>query len=73
MGRKNSAITLVEVTLCHGKIVGHVRWDENESDRWESVSQLWPLLNMWPLASYLTSISPIYSYVISQLLIRAQF
>lgn len=72
MGRKNSVIALVEVTLCHGK-TGHVRWDEDEFDRWKSVSQLWPLLHMWPFTSYLTSVSPVYAYVISQLLIRAQF
>lgn len=55
MGWKNSFIALVDGTLCHGKTVGHVRWDE--SDRWEYVSQIWPLLHMWPLASFLTSIS----------------
>lgn len=55
MSGNNSVIALVEGTFCHGKRVGHVRCDE--SDRWESVSQIWPLLHLWPLASYLTSIS----------------
>lgn len=58
MGGKNSVIALVEGA--------HQRqWvTSDESDRGESVSQLCSWLQMWPLMSYFTSISLVYSYAI---------